>query len=60
MGREWKSITLTPWIFEQMWGDVLDGNINKLVLLDLSIDTFELKDVLKYSTKDVECKTEIL
>jgi uncharacterized protein YneF (UPF0154 family) len=60
MGREVKSITLTPWLFEQMWGDVLDGNINKLVLLHLSTDTFELKAILKYSTKDVECKTELL
>jgi len=60
MGRQVSSITLTPWLFEQMWEEVLEGSIEKLVVLDLSTDTYELSAVLKYSTKELEYRTALL
>lgn len=59
-GRQVSSITLTPWLFEQMWEEVLEGSIEKLVVLDLSTDTYELSAVLKYSTKELEYRTALL
>ena len=60
MGRQVSSITLTPWLFEQMWEEVLEGSIEKLVVLDLSTDTYELSAILKYSTKELEYRTALL
>ena len=60
MGRQVSSITLTPWLFEQQWEEVLEGSIEKLVVLDLSTDTYELSAVLKYSTKELEYRTALL
>jgi hypothetical protein len=60
LGRKVRSITLTPWLFEQMWEDVLGGDIEKLVVLELSTDTYELSAVLKNSTKEIEYRTALL